>query len=286
MHGELTSPYPHHSWLAEWIAIHPPQVFGVRERRHVAHHLLLTTSGDADVRWRTGGAEMAYHSASGSLGFFPCDDRVHSVSITSANGFIAYDVTIPEWQLRSVCDAEAVPPMRALRAAPVFRDPLLEASLMRLATYSAGRQVSEDIGDEVAARQVLLRLSAAAGAEPPDWQKDESVFAPDIMRQLVACNDAHLGLRMSLETLAGTVRLSPGHFARKFQHSAGLSLNRFINSRRVAASFTPLQQGTSPLAALALELGFSSQSHFTRIFSGLAGVSPDQFRRLHRRMVG
>jgi len=46
-----------------------------------------------------------------------------------------------------------------------------------------------------------------------------------------------------------------------------------------------LRQGTSPLAALALELGFSSQSHFTRIFSGLAEVSPDQFRRLHRRMV-
>jgi hypothetical protein len=166
MHGELTSPYPHHSWLAQWIAVHPPQVFGVHERRHVAHHLLLTTSGDADVRWRTDGAETAYHSATGSLGFFPCDDRVLSVSITSANGFMVYDVTIPEWHLRSVCDAEAVPPMRAFRAVPVFRDPLLEASLMRLAMHSAGRQVSEDIGDEVAARQVLLRLSVAAGAGP------------------------------------------------------------------------------------------------------------------------
>jgi AraC family transcriptional regulator len=106
------------------------------------------------------------------------------------------------------------------------------------------------------------------------------------MRQLVASIDAHLGLPMSLETMADTVRLSPGHFARKFHHSAGLSLHRFINARRIAASFALLRDGMSPLAGIALELGFSSQSHFTRLFSGLTGLSPDQFRRSHRRMHG
>lgn len=286
MSGEHCSPFPHHSWLAYWIAVHPPQVFDVHERRHVAHHLLLTTSGDADIRWRSCGTEMAYHSVIGTIGFFPCDHQQHSMSITSVDGFVAYDMIIPDLHLRTACAAEGAASMLELIAAPVLRDPLLEASILRLSTHAVGRQVSEDIGDEIAARQILMRLCTLAGAAPPDWHKDQSVFTPAIMRQLVVCIDAHLGVPMSLETLANTVPLSPGHFARKFHHSTGLSLNRFINVRRIAASFPLLRQGGSPLAIIALELGFSSQSHFTRLFSGLTGISPDQFRRQHQRVVG
>jgi AraC-like DNA-binding protein len=286
MSGEHDSPYPHHLWLAHWVTVDPPQVFALHERRHVGHHLRLTTSGDADIRWMRCGTETAYRSAVGSLGFFPCDSHAHSMAITSANGFMAYDVIIPDQHLRAACAAEGVRPMQDLHAAPVCRDKLLEASLLRLSTPAAGRQMSEDIGDEIAARQVLLRLCLLAGAGPPDWHKDGSVFRPVIMRQLVACIDAHLGVPLSLEMLAGTVGLSPGHFARKFHHSAGLSLNRFINTRRISASFTLLRQGGSPLAGIALGLGFSSQSHFTRLFSGLTGFSPEQFRRLHQRVVG
>jgi AraC-like DNA-binding protein len=285
MSGGHDSPYPHHLWLAHWVAVDPPRVFDLLERRHVGHHLLLTTSGDADIRWMRCGTERAYRSAVGSLGFFPCDPHAHSMSITSANGFMAFDVIIPEQQLRTVGAAEGVLLQPGLQATPVFQDALIEASLLRLSSGAAGRQMSEEIGDEIAARQILLRLCALAGAVAPDWQKDGSVFTPAIMRQLVVCIDAHLGIPLSLETLADTVRLSPGHFARKFHQSAGLSLNRFINSRRISAALALLRQGTDPLAGIALDLGFSSQSHFTRLFSGLTGLSPDQFRRMHRRIV-
>lgn len=286
MDGEYCSPYPHHCWLAHWLAVHPPRVFDVHECRHVSHHLLLTTSGDADIRWRSCGTETAYHSGVGGLGFFPCDHRVHSMSITSADGFVAYDVIVPDRHIRAVCAAEGVPSLHELRAVPDFRDALMAAGLLRLSSRPEGHAVSEDIGDDIAARQIVLRLCAISGGAAPDWQKDGSVFTPVVMRQLVACIDAHLIAPMSLELMAKSVRLSPGHFARKFQSSAGVSLNRFINTRRIAASFTLLQAGTNPLAGIALDLGFSSQSHFTRLFSGFTGMSPQQFRILHRRMVG
>ena len=286
MDGECCSPYPHYSWLAHWLAVTPPRIFDVHECRHVAHHLLLTTSGAADVVWTTRGTELSYHSSVGGLGFFPCDHRAHAMSITAADGFTAYDVIVPERHIRTVCVSEGLRPAPDLRTVPDFRDTLLEVSLLRLATRTEGHQIAEDIGDEIAARQVVLRLCAAIGGGRPDWQKDGSVFTPVVMRQLVACIDAHLGVPMSLESLAGTVGLSPGHFARKFQHSAGVSLNRFLNKRRIAASFALLRTGALPLAGIALDLGFSSQSHFTRLFSGLTGISPQQFRSLHRRMVG
>ncbi|MCE9631240.1 MAG: AraC family transcriptional regulator [Planctomycetia bacterium] len=286
MDGDCCSPYPHHSWLAHWLAVHPPRVFDAHDCRHVAHHLLLTTVGEADIRWGSCGTEIGYHSAVGGLGFFPCDHHVHSMSITSADGFVAYDVIVPDQHIRAVCAAEGVPSLHELRAVPDFRDTLMAASLLRLSARLEGHPVSEDIGDDIAARQIVLRLCAISGGAVPEWQKDGSVFRPCVMRQLVAGIDAHLGVPMSLAWMANSVQLSPGHFARKFQHSAGVSLNRFINTRRIAASFTLLQAGANPLAGIALDLGFSSQSHFTRLFSGLTGMSPQQFRRLHRPMVG
>lgn len=284
MSVENCPPYPHHSWLAHWIGVHPPAVFDAQERRQIAHHLLLTTRGEADIVWRAGEIEQAYHTASGGIGFFPCDHLPHSMSITSADGFTAHDLIIPEVHLRTARPAGGAPPIHELRAMPVFRDMLLEAGLVRLSMPAGGRQIAEDIGDEIAARQVLLRLCVLAGLPPPDWQWDASVFTPAMMRQLVVGIDAHLATPMSLETLADTARLSPGHFARKFRRSAGLSLSRFVNVRRIAASFVMLRQAERALAGIALDLGFSSQSHFTRLFSGLTGFSPDQFRRQHRRM--
>ena len=120
----------------------------------------------------------------------------------------------------------------------------------------------------------------------PEWRRDTSVFAPDVMRRVVAYIDAHLGGPVSLECIGKTVGLSPGHFARKFHHSAGESLCRFMNRRRIGAAFALLRCRGSPLAQIALDLGFSSQSHFTRLFSGLTGITPNQFRRSHQRTIG
>jgi len=41
-----------------------------------------------------------------------------------------------------------------------------------------------------------------------------------------------------------------------------------------------------PLARIALDLGFSSQSHFSRLFSDLTGMTPAKHRKQFRRTVG
>ena len=277
-------PYPHYSWLAHWLAVRPPRVFDIHECRHVTHQLLLTTDGDAEVLWTTNGSETGFHAAAGDIGFFPCDRDRHTLSITAAAGYVAYVLCVPDEHVGRACAAEGMRPPQAFRAVPAFRDVLMRASLLRLSTRTGGSQVAEDIGDEIAARQIVLRLCALVGSPPPDWHKDASVFTPGIMRLIVERIDAHLGVHESLVEMAGHFGLSPGHFARKFQQSAGLSLNRFMNRRRLGTSLEMLREGAHPLSLIALDLGFSSQSHFTRMFSGLTGITPRQYRRLHAKM--
>ena len=277
-------PYPHHVWLAHWLAIPPPHFFAVYESRHVTHRLLLTTEGEADVLWATQRTAKTFHAAVGDIGFFPCDRDMHTLSMTSATGFKAYALCVPDDHLCRISASEGLRPAADFRAIPAFRDALLAASLLRLSTRADARQVSEDIGDDIAARQIILRLCVAVGSRPPDWQKDSSVFTPRVMREIVERMDASLGTHVSLDAMARNVGLSPGHFARKFKLSTGVSLDRFLNMRRIGVSFAMLREDSSPLSSIALALGFSSQSHFTSLFSRITGITPQRFRRLHLRM--
>lgn len=279
MDGSRLTPYPHLSWLAYGLTIRPPRVLLLHEYRAVAHRLMVTEEGDADLAWATGADRVTCHVTGGSLGFFPCDSTPHSLSITAAAGFRGHELLLPSRHMERVCEAEGAGHMVGFSVLPVFRDTILLACVLRLLMGSARGHLAEDVGTEIAARQVIMRLAAIAGGHPPDWLQDTSIFVPLVMTQIVERVDAHLGRRASLEEISCGFGLSPSHFARKFQQSTGLSLNRFMNRRRIGLSFALLKAGSVSLAQLSLDLGFCSQSHFTRIFSGLTGLTPYQFRR-------
>jgi AraC-like DNA-binding protein len=259
----------------------------VHERSHDCHHLILITAGQARVTVQTECLATNVEWVCGSLAFFRRDYQPYELTIRSIDGMVACNVIIPRRQLPGSDRAVKVEPTQ--KGAPstlAFRDTLLEVSLLRLVTECAGSQVSEEVGDDVAARTILLRLCERAGDAPPKWYEGGSVFTPEVMRRVITTIDGHLRIPFSCETLADTVQLSPGHFARKFECSAGLSLTRFINVRRVRASFALLEKKGDSLAGIALDLGFCSQSHFARQFKGLMGISPGEFRRLHAGVGG
>lgn len=282
MDGAHISSYPHFSWLAYPLGVAPPRILDVHQCRHVTHRLWLATGGHADVRWIVNRIETAFHTGVGGVGFFPCDRERHTMAIASADGFHAYVLCIPDDHLRRLSSSDGLEMPGNFQARPAFHDTLMRACLVRL-TAGDGTALAEDIGAEIAARQIILRLGELVGGARPDWLNDTSAFHPAVMRRIVEEIDAGLGGQLSLEGLGANCGLSPSHFARKFQHSSGLSVNRFANRRRIRMSLTRLRDESITLARLALDLGFCSQSHFTRLFSGVTGMTPKQFRIRCRR---
>src|SRR5262249_41248033 len=88
-----------------------------------------------------------------------------------------------------------------------------------------------------------------------------------------------LGDRVTLDEVARAVHLSPFHFARVFQARAGLPVHRYLTRLRLRAALDRLIDGARDLTALALELGFSSHSHFTDAFRTEFGRAPSEVRR-------
>jgi len=281
MAGSALIPFPHYLWFGYWLAVSPPSVFTRYVDRYVTHRLLVTTAGDARLTFTAGEGSVSFQSTAGDIGFYPCDHATHELAITATGSYLAYGLLLPEDQLRDLSASDGLRAGGGGHAIPVFHDTLMHASLLRLARGpgSGLGHISEEIGDEIAARQIVIRLCVLLGAKAPDWLKDTSVFAPAVMRQIIDRLDATLGTHQSLAVVSGAFGLSPSHFARKFKKSAGVSLDRFVIRRRISRALARLREDRVPLTQLALELGFCSQSHFTRSFSRLTGFTPHQFRR-------
>jgi len=88
-----------------------------------------------------------------------------------------------------------------------------------------------------------------------------------------------LGERITLDDVARAVHASPFHLARVFQQRTGMPIHRYLTWLRLRASLERLADGASDLTALALELGFSSHSHFTDVFRREFGCTPSAVRR-------
>ena len=88
-----------------------------------------------------------------------------------------------------------------------------------------------------------------------------------------------LSERITLDGVAQAVHASPFHLARVFQQRTGMPVHRYLTRLRLCASLERLFAGASDLTSLALELGFSSHSHFTDSFRREFGRPPSDVRR-------
>jgi AraC family transcriptional regulator len=90
---------------------------------------------------------------------------------------------------------------------------------------------------------------------------------------------ARMTERITLDEIAREVGASPFNFARMFRRQTGLPVHRYLTLLRLGASLERLAESHIDLTILALELGFSSHSHFTDVFRREFGETPSAFRR-------
>ncbi|OAF18602.1 helix-turn-helix domain-containing protein [Bradyrhizobium neotropicale] len=96
-----------------------------------------------------------------------------------------------------------------------------------------------------------------------------------------ACDrlESDLGSTLSLQAIAAELGLSVSHFSRAFRVSTGLPPHQWLLQQRVKAAKQLMSVRDLPLSEIAISAGFANQSHFTRVFSAVVGVSPGAWRR-------
>jgi AraC-like DNA-binding protein len=90
------------------------------------------------------------------------------------------------------------------------------------------------------------------------------------------------GSLASLAEIAAKLGLSPSQLSRAFKTSTGFPPHRWQLNHRIAKAQELLRFSGLPLSQIALATGFAEQSHFTRVFKKVVGVSPGAWQRDNR----
>ncbi len=86
---------------------------------------------------------------------------------------------------------------------------------------------------------------------------------------------------ISLSQLAEQVSFSPYYLLRVFRAQVGMPPHAYLESVRIRQAQRLIEAGR-PLAEIAAEVGFSSQSHLTCRFKQIIGVTPGQYAQQSR----
>ncbi|WP_017314178.1 helix-turn-helix domain-containing protein [Mastigocladopsis repens] len=98
------------------------------------------------------------------------------------------------------------------------------------------------------------------------------------LQQVLDYIHTHLGRDLSLAELAETPNLSPTYFASAFKQAIEISPHHYVIQQRVERAKLMLSKTDLAISDIALQVGFSSQSHLTQQFKRLTGMTPKQIR--------
>jgi AraC-like DNA-binding protein len=139
--------------------------------------------------------------------------------------------------------------------------------------HSLHKKVAEPLQAEILALTLVRRILGPRSSHAPGGtvgrqklvDRAKLVLSSDLMR------------RWTLAEIAGELRVSPVYLTQVFQQVEGLPLYHYQLRLRLARALDLLAQ-YDDLTTLALDLGFSSHSHFSAAFRQLYGNSPSKFK--------
>ncbi len=159
---------------------------------------------------------------------------------------------------------------RSLRAEMFSRGWTPGSARLQLLAHRLRREDADRLAQDETLLEVAQAVIQAAAAPPPA----DDLRTVDRARQII---HAHAADRLSLPQVAAAAGVSANYLTHAFRRTLGQPLHQYQLGLRLARSLVELPH-CEDLARLALDLGFSSHSHFTTAFRQRYGLSPSAWR--------
>ena len=95
--------------------------------------------------------------------------------------------------------------------------------------------------------------------------------------------EENLGGELTRPILARQVYLSEDYITRLFIGETGQTLPVYIAKRRMEKAAKLLRESTDPISKIAMEVGYSNFSYFSKTFRDYAGCTPNEYRARYRK---
>jgi AraC family transcriptional regulator len=132
-----------------------------------------------------------------------------------------------------------------------------------------------DEASSLAIEGLMFEMIAEASRHPvkaserkgPGWVKHTEEFLKASFRD-----------PLTLDGIAGSVGIHPIHLSRVFKLHYGCTIGEYVRKLRIEFACREISQTDTPLTEIALAAGFYDQSHFSRTFKRIVGLTPGEYR--------
>jgi len=159
------------------------------------------------------------------------------------------------------------------------RTPALDAQIRRAAALVYAGESLGELDRELRSlidacyEETWREAQAAADRRQPARVTDFRV------RKSMRLMQESLGADIELDQVARGAGLSRPHFYKLFRTQTGLTPNLYVNTLLMEQAIEKLVRSEAAVAEIGFDLGFSSQSGFTRFFAANVGMAPTDYRR-------
>lgn len=158
-----------------------------------------------------------------------------------------------------------------------FCDPRINSIVRLLADdLEHGMTGSQMYGEGLVTALTAALLQPAPTNEP---QRKRGKLSPHHLRKTVDYIEQNCGRTIRLDELAQLTGLSQSYFCSAFRETTGMPPQQWQMKARVERAKSLLKDADTPLATVALRVGFADQAHLTRVFRKIAGTTPGAWRK-------
>lgn len=136
-------------------------------------------------------------------------------------------------------------------------------------------------GWELSAYSHLLRLiDIIGGSIRENFFIGRGNALPPLLDKILTYVNENYKEITTAENIAEIFRISPSYLSRIFKKHMDITLNQYIQAKRIAHAKTMLSAGSS-VAQTCFECGFNDCSHFITVFKKLVGTTPYKYKTVN-----
>lgn len=256
-------------------AFHNIPACEIPEHVHPFHTLSLLTSRAANVEWTTGGRTRRAQNTQGNIYLLPAGTRDRLGWDTFTSRIV---ITLDSRVITRAFEETAHRDAFELVDDWTLRDPQLKALMLALhADLEDGSPAGRLYGESLSL--ALAVYVAGRYGVPNQRPRAHTGGLPGHRLRLVLdyIRD-HLDRDMPLADLAAVAGMSPHYFVELFRASTGQTPHRFVLTRRIQRARDLLRNRNLSVLDVAILVGFSDASHFTKVFRRVMGATPSRYR--------
>ena len=243
-------------------------------------HLIFVSLGDGHCVRESGGDIAESELAAGLVSVLPSETPVRwSWDTRLSFTVMALEPEYLDKVARETFDLD--PGGVHLLAVEGQRDPLITGIAGNLMREAMNGDAGSRLFAESLAGMLAVHLLRNYSERSQAIQTDRISTQPRAVVQAVDFIHENYAMDLSLSDIAAAAHLSPFHLSRIFKKATGVTPHQYLLQVRVnsARSLLTAGAGNRSLAEVAAAVGFSDQSHLTRHFKRLLGVTPKQLRQ-------